>query len=88
MSVPKCLFFFQDLEGLTEVFGRMSAEISGLKLPLWAEFSFLTPIPVSNWSSAMLEFPGEGVNDGCDDISGFLQTSAFWALSVTLGPSP
>ena len=28
MSVPKCLFF-QDLEGLTEVFGRMSAGISG-----------------------------------------------------------
>ena len=40
MSVRKCLFF-QDLEGLTEVFGRMSAGISGLKLPLWAEFSFL-----------------------------------------------
>ena len=40
MSVPKCLFF-QDLEGLTEVFGRMSAGISGQKLPLWAEFSFL-----------------------------------------------
>ena len=41
MSVPKCLFFFQDLEGLTEVFGRMSAGISGQKLLLWAEFSFL-----------------------------------------------
>ena len=40
MSVPKCLVF-QDLEGLTEVFGRMSAGISGQKLPLWAEFSFL-----------------------------------------------
>ena len=40
MSVPKCLFF-QDLEGLTEVFGRMSAGISGPKLPLWADFSFL-----------------------------------------------
>ena len=40
MSVPKCLFF-QDLEGLTEVFGRMSAGISGQKLPLRAEFSFL-----------------------------------------------
>ena len=39
-SVPKCLFF-QDLEGLTEVFGRMSAGMSGPKLPLWAEFSFL-----------------------------------------------
>ena len=32
----------QDLEGLTEVFGRMSAGISGQKLPLWADFSFLT----------------------------------------------
>ena len=40
MSVPKCLFF-QDLEGLTEVFGRMSAGTSGRKLPLWADFSFL-----------------------------------------------
>ena len=41
MSIPKCLFF-QDLEGLTEVFGGMSARMSGRKLPLWAEFSFLT----------------------------------------------
>ena len=40
MSVLKCLFF-QDLEGLTEVFGGMSAEMSGPKLPLWAKFSFL-----------------------------------------------
>ena len=40
MSVPEC-FFFQDLEGLTEVFGRMSAGISAPKLPLWADFSFL-----------------------------------------------
>ena len=40
MSVPKC-FFFQDLEVLIEVFGRMSAGISGQKLPLWAKFSFL-----------------------------------------------
>ena len=40
MSVPKCLLF-QDLEGLTEVFGRMSAGTSGRKLPLWADFSFL-----------------------------------------------
>ena len=35
------LVFFQDLEGLTEVFGGMSAGMSGRKLPLWAEFSFL-----------------------------------------------
>ena len=41
MSVPQCLFF-QDLEDLTEVFGRMSAGTSGQKLPLWADFSFLT----------------------------------------------
>ena len=40
MSVPQCLFF-HDLEGLTEVFGRMSAGMSGRKLPLWADFSFL-----------------------------------------------
>ena len=39
--MPKCLSF-QDLEGLTEVFGRMSAGISVQRLPLWAEFSFLT----------------------------------------------
>ena len=44
MSMPKCLFF-QDLEGLTEVFGRMSAGTSGRKLPLWADFSFLTQAP-------------------------------------------
>ena len=44
MSVQKCLFF-QDLEGLTEVFGRMCAGISGPKLPLWAEFSFLINSP-------------------------------------------
>ena len=30
--------FFQDMESLTEVFGRMSAGISSAKLPLWAEF--------------------------------------------------
>ena len=41
MSVPKC-FVFQDLEGLTEVFGRMSAGISAPKLPLWADFLFLS----------------------------------------------
>ena len=44
MSVPKC-FFFQDLEGLTEVFGRMSVGTSGRKLPLWADFSFLKEGP-------------------------------------------
>ena len=32
------MLVFQDLEGLTEVFGGMS----GRKLPLWAEFSFLS----------------------------------------------
>ena len=36
------MLVFQDLEGLTEVFGRMSAGISGQKLPLRAEFSFLS----------------------------------------------
>ena len=40
MSVPKC-FIYQDLERMTEVFGGMSAGISGRKLPLWADFSFL-----------------------------------------------
>ena len=40
MSVPQCLFF-QDLEGLTEVLGGMSAGMSCRKLPLWAEFSFV-----------------------------------------------
>ena len=34
-------FLFQNLEGLTEVFGQMSAGMSGPKLPLWADFSFL-----------------------------------------------
>ena len=41
MSVPKC-FIFQDLERLTEGLGGMSAGISGRKLPLWADFSFLS----------------------------------------------
>ena len=36
------MLVFQDLEGLTEVFGGMSTGMSGRKLPLWAEFSFLT----------------------------------------------
>ena len=36
------MLVFRDSEGLTEVFGRMSAGISGPKLPLWADFSFLT----------------------------------------------
>ena len=40
MSVQNACFF-QHLEGLTEVFGRMSAGISGHKLPLWAEFPLL-----------------------------------------------
>ena len=43
MSVPKCLLF-PDLEGLAEVFGGLSAGMSGPKLPLWAEFSFLNNV--------------------------------------------
>ena len=35
------MLFFQDLESLTEVLGGTSAGMSGPKLPLWAEFSFL-----------------------------------------------
>ena len=35
------MLVFQDLEGVTEVFGGTSAGMSGPKLPLWAEFSFL-----------------------------------------------
>ena len=38
------MLVFQDLEGLTEVFGRVSAGISGPKLPLWADFSFLISV--------------------------------------------
>ena len=45
MSVPKCLFF-PDLEGLTEVFGWMSAGTSARKLPLWADF-FVSEVPPS-----------------------------------------
>ena len=51
MSVPKCLFF-EDLEGLTEVFGRMCAGISGQKLPLWADFLFLSTGGISDFGSA------------------------------------
>ena len=36
------MLIFPGFGGLTEVFGRMSAGISGQKLPLWAEFSFLS----------------------------------------------
>ena len=46
MSVPKCLFFFQDLEGLTEFFDQMFAGMSGPKPPLWAAFSFLSEVVV------------------------------------------
>ena len=40
-DVNSKMLVFQDLEGLTEVFGGMSAGMSCRKLPLWAEFSFL-----------------------------------------------
>ena len=70
MSVPKCLFS-QDLEGLTEVFGRMSAGISGQKLPLWAEFSFLNfafplqrPRPATGVSRALRAGSVPGVSLG------------------------
>ena len=52
--MPKCLFF-QDLEGLTKVFGRMSAGTSGRKLPLWVDFSFLTKGPFRTKNAAALE---------------------------------
>ena len=55
MSVPKC-FIFQDLERLTEVFGGMSAGISGRKLPLWADFSFLKWLGVWNYIFRALKF--------------------------------
>ena len=51
ISAPKCLFFFSRiLSALTEVLGRdirandprMSAGYPARKLPLWADFSFLT----------------------------------------------
>ena len=35
------LVFSRIWRGLTEVFGGMSAGMSGRKLPLWAEYSFL-----------------------------------------------
>ena len=43
-----CLFF-QDLDGLTEVFNQMSTGISGPNLPLWAYFWFpkVGSIPVT-----------------------------------------
>ena len=59
MSVPECLFF-QHLEGLTEVFGRTSAGISGQKLPLWAEFSFPTHEPIIFYQLSSEQF-GMGV---------------------------
>ena len=63
MSVPTCLFL-QDLEALTEVFGQMSAGISGQKLPLWAEFLFLKPLPFFfSFSFALLKGLGQGGAD-------------------------
>ena len=50
MSVPKCLFS-QNLEGPTEVFGRMSAGTSGQKLRSLGWFF------VSDFSSDILRFP-------------------------------
>ena len=46
-NVRAKMLVFQDLDGLTEVFGRMSAGISGPKLPLWADFSF--PKDKNSW---------------------------------------
>ena len=42
------MLIFQDLEGLTEAFGGMSAGMSGPKLPLWAEFSYRSTIQQGN----------------------------------------
>ena len=79
MSVPKCLFF-QDLEGLTEVFGRMSAGISGQKLPLWAEFSFLIIVENPNILGNFLLFVGQ------DQLGeNYLTYSGIWASQNTLG---
>ena len=47
------MLVFQDLEDLTEVFGRMSAGTSGRKLPLWADFAFLVFSKVSHILRAM-----------------------------------
>ena len=63
--------FFQDLEGLTEVFGRMSGGISGPKLPLWAEFSFLS------------EMTSQKLNNRCGRSMRLCVTS--WVLSFLGG---
>ena len=46
-------------------------------------------LPFSAISCAlrMLEFSGEGPGESAK-ICGFLRKSAFWAFTVTLGPSP
>ena len=54
------LVFFQDLEGLTEVFGGTSAGMSGPKLSLWAEFSFLSKVCICDRKK--LEFKGASVS--------------------------
>ena len=64
MSLPKCLFF-QDLEGLTEVFGHMSTGISGPKLPLWAD---CVPDEIRIGVGGSLEY----------GIAGEMELSLFW----------
>ena len=58
MSAPKCLFFSRILRALTEVLGRdirandarMPAGYPARKLPLWADFLFLTNnLAWQNW---------------------------------------
>ena len=68
----KCLFF-QDLEALTEVFGGMSAGMSGRKLPLWAEFSFLTFPKFQNCHLALSDFilSGAHLDGGNPALLGF-----------------
>ena len=58
-------FFFQHLEGLTEVFGRMSAGICGQKLPLWAEFPFLRKRGLARGGWRPMLPKREGVGDQC-----------------------
>ena len=90
MSVPKCLFF-QDLEGLTEVFGGMSAGMSGRKLPLWAEFSFLKNGPLGrNRGNRPIKVGKRPINEGKRPIKAMVLVgiSAGCLIGCFQAPSP
>ena len=58
--MPICLFFFQDLEGLTGALGRVSSGISGPELPLWAGGGVFGTSRQATQESKFRNFWGDG----------------------------